>query len=347
MGIIARGSRARLVGGIQEVSFKTLPASPHGVVLPFNKSTLAATQPLNVPQTMRGIRSPASPFTGYVDVKGDVDVPVDDIAFGYWLCMFMGYPTVTGTGPYTHYFTIQNDLPSFCIEQQYLDQILFQQFTGCKVNSFKTTIVADRELLVTMGVVGAVEAIGTTPTDANPDIPAFNRFYACNVKAYINGGLAAIVSEIQLTLDNKIDESVYTLTGGGFRGATPEGVMALSGQMKMFFQDWTLYTQAMNQTPMAIQIQMNGTGAAAGHSIMIELQEVVLKRQSPGVPGPGAIWLTTPFEAYWSTGAANSGLTVTMINGLSSYQYANIPVQTATTTTTTTTTSTTSTTITF
>ena len=49
-------------------------------------------------------RDPLAPIKDAVTADGDVVVPIDAEAFGFWLKAAFGEPTTTGTGPWTHEF---------------------------------------------------------------------------------------------------------------------------------------------------------------------------------------------------------------------------------------------------
>jgi hypothetical protein len=64
-------------------------------------------------------------------------------------------------------------------------------------------------------------------------------------------------------------------------------------------------------------------------------------RNAPGIEGPGGVWVTMPFEAYYDDNGNNSGMRIDLINMLTTY--ASIVGSTTSTTTTTSSTTTTTT----
>lgn len=87
----AKGGKAAIVMGF-ESTFNTLPSTPPGVVLPINSFNLKAEQALKTPETMTGRRDPVEPYAGFVACSGDASVPLDAVAFGYWLKALLGDP---------------------------------------------------------------------------------------------------------------------------------------------------------------------------------------------------------------------------------------------------------------
>ena len=63
---------------------------------------------------------------------GDVVVPIDAEAFGFWLKAAFGAPTTTGTAPFTHEFQPGSwTLPSLSIETGMLEVPRFAMYSGC------------------------------------------------------------------------------------------------------------------------------------------------------------------------------------------------------------------------
>lgn len=78
-----------------EDTYNTDPTTPDGRIMPFNTFSVKADRNMTTPQTIRGIRSPAQPIHGNLKVAGPAVVPVDQIAFGFWLKALLGAPTST------------------------------------------------------------------------------------------------------------------------------------------------------------------------------------------------------------------------------------------------------------
>ena len=82
-----------------------MPGSPKGYDMPFNSYGVSLSRSLTAAETISGTRNPKEPFAGNTDVSGDIVVPVDLIAFGYWLRGLFGAPTTTPgeeSAPNTH-----------------------------------------------------------------------------------------------------------------------------------------------------------------------------------------------------------------------------------------------------
>jgi hypothetical protein len=334
---MAKGSKARLLGGIKETTYNSDPVTLNAVVLPINTSAIRATQNMNRAATIRGRRDPSQPFLGNINVAGDVTVPMDHRAIGWWLYMLLGAPTTAsvGGGYYKHTFKIGDTVDSWVLEQQYRDLTLYQKFNGCKVNAFKTTVGGDGELLATITVIGGKETPGILSIDDHPILLPLDRFQQFTATLKEGGASVAVAQTVDFTISNNLDESVYLIGMQGFRHSIPEGIMGITGNIKVMFENWDLYNKAVNGTESSMEIQFT-TGS---NVLKFIFNEVMYGRNAPGVEGPGGVWLTMPFDAYYSDDVGNSGIVVELTNDQSTYAWIQ-----STTTTSTTTTSSTSTT---
>jgi len=83
-----------------ETVYGTAPASGYTRV-PFSSTSLGSEQPLISSELLGYGREPTAPINDAVTAAGDVVVPIDAEAFGFWLKATFGAPTTTGTGPWT------------------------------------------------------------------------------------------------------------------------------------------------------------------------------------------------------------------------------------------------------
>ena len=98
----AQGARAQMALAFETV-YGTAPASGYTRV-PFASTSLGAQQPLLSSELLGYGRDPLAPVKDAVTADGDVVVPIDAEAFGFWLKAAFGEPTTTGSGPWTHEF---------------------------------------------------------------------------------------------------------------------------------------------------------------------------------------------------------------------------------------------------
>jgi hypothetical protein len=111
----AQGARAQMALAF-ETTYGTPPAGGY-TRMPFASTSLGAEQPLLNSELLGYGRDPLAPVKDAVTADGDVVVPLDANAFGFWLKAAFGEPTTTGSGPWTHEFRSGSwTLPSLAIE---------------------------------------------------------------------------------------------------------------------------------------------------------------------------------------------------------------------------------------
>ena len=112
----AQGARAQMALAF-ETTYGTPPVSSF-TKMPFASTSLGAEQPLQTSELLGYGRDPQAPIKDAVTADGDVVIPIDAGAFGFWLKAAFGTPTTTGAGPYTHEFRSGNwAMPSFSDER--------------------------------------------------------------------------------------------------------------------------------------------------------------------------------------------------------------------------------------
>jgi hypothetical protein len=99
----AQGARSQLAAAF-ETTYGTPPISGYKQ-MPFASASLGAEQPLLSSELLGYGRDPLAPIKDAVTADGDVVVPIDAEAFGFWLKAAFGAPTTTGTTNKTHTFT--------------------------------------------------------------------------------------------------------------------------------------------------------------------------------------------------------------------------------------------------
>ena len=129
----AMGARAQMLMAY-EATYGTAPATGF-FKMPFARSTLGTEQPLLNSELLGYGRDPLPPVLDAITSDGNLVVPIDTEAFGFWLKGTFGAPTTTGTTPKTHTFQTGSwTLPSMSIEVGMPDVPRFAMFTGCMVD---------------------------------------------------------------------------------------------------------------------------------------------------------------------------------------------------------------------
>ncbi|MGD9504564.1 MAG: phage tail tube protein [Syntrophobacteraceae bacterium] len=311
----ARGFKASLLGGVRESAFGVSPGAIDATALPIVSSGIKASRNTINTSVLRGRRDPAKPFRGNVDVAGDVVVPVDRIAIGYWLQMLLGDPTTTGTSTYTHTFKVGDSQPSWVLEHAYDDVGVYLRYNGCKASTFKIDVGGDGELTATFGVMGAGEIIGSSSMDSSPSVLSYNVFNQFDAAIQEGGATSAIITNASISINNNLDGSIYVIGGGGKRARLPEGMIEVTGSVKALFDDSTLLTKATNGTESALSI----TFTSGSYSLNFLIQELMLEQSSPGISTPGGLFVELNFTGYYEDGAAGSSFQATLVNNHAAY----------------------------
>lgn len=310
----ARGFKGRLLLDF-ESSFKTDPDPVAAMVMPFNSLSLTATRSLQQAQTITGRRDPVAPFEGNLDVSGDITVPVDVTAMGYWLRAMFGAPSTSGAGPYVHEFKVGDTMPSLVLEKQFSGISQFAKYSGCKISSFGLDVGGDGELVATLGVLGASEDLSGVAYDADPTTISLTRFSNYQASLEEDGVALSNGTMVSLNIDFGLDGENYVIGGAGERGDIPEGLISVSGTLTTLFEDATLLNKAINGTESSLVITLtNGTNV-----LTLDLNELRYERRVPDIQGPEGILAELNFQAYFDNHADDSVVVATLTNGTASY----------------------------
>ena len=96
----AQGARAQMALAFG-TTYGTPPASGY-TRMPFASATLGAEHPLLASELLGYGRDPLLPITDAFATDGDIVIPIDAAAFGFWLKAAFGTPTTTGTTTKTY-----------------------------------------------------------------------------------------------------------------------------------------------------------------------------------------------------------------------------------------------------
>lgn len=323
-----RGSNASIKIGFESI-YGT--AADTGFVLPFNSCGVVGAKARNTPATIRGSRSPAVPFAGNQNVGGPIVVPADSLAMAYWLTAMFHDPVTTGGGPYVHEFKIGAKMPSFTLEKSFTDlaAAVYERFVGCKVQSFVMTVGGDGELVGSLNVLGAKMTEETSVFDAAPTSISLARLENFHAALTEGGTTLSNGTEFSINLDFGLDPNSFVIGGGGIRGDIPEGICAVTGNLKTLFESKTLLDKALDDTETALKLTLTG---AATSVLEFEIQELLYAVNGVPVDGPQGLIVSLDFAGYYTNGSEASAVVARLTNSVASY--ALTPTTTAAPTTT-------------
>jgi len=308
------GARARLALGF-ETAYGTPPASGF-IRMPFAPGlTVAAEQPL-LDSELRGYgRDPLAPVKDAITADGDVMVPIDAEAWGYWLKAAFGAPTTSGTGPWTHEFQSGAwDLPSFALEKGLPEVPHYAMYPGCRAGQLQWSMERSGLLTATVGVIAQGEDKSAASQAGTLTGPALKRFGSFNGSVQRDGAALGNLVSAEITYANNLDRVETIRADGKIAGVEP-GIAALTGNVVVRFADETLLQQAIDGDPCELVF---GYALPSGESFTLTAHAVYLPRPRIGIDGPQGIQATFDWQAARDPGTGRMA-TATLINDVDQF----------------------------
>lgn len=307
-----------------ESTYKT--AVTTGLKMPVNSNTVGGKAARNTVATLTGNRNAVEPFKGNIDVGGDIVVPIDNVAFGYWLKAMFGAPATTGAStPYEHVFTVPTTQPSLSIQKCFPDFTTDQFFNslGCKISQMQVEFGGDGELTAALTIIGAKETLATsTAFSVSENTVGLSLRYSNFHASVSEGGTTATnIKSISMTVDFDLDADQRVIGGGGERGSLPEGIVKVTGNVKgMYDTDGiTTLAKGYGDTESSLTITLTPPAPNNTYTLVFDVQELLYSQASPAITGPQGIDFDMDFVGYYSDGADDSILTVTLNSSQASY----------------------------
>lgn len=301
-----------------EVTFKTSPASPTAISLPFNTCDLKETQQPQQSKIIGAGRHSAKPYYGNKSVAGNLTGPIDLIAIGYVLKMVFGAPTTTGSEPtYTHTFKVGASTPSFLLEKGWPSDSKYYLYNGCKAGGFSINFGGNGELIYTVPIIGAKETYWATPYQVTPttDVskPA-TLLHNCDAVVSEGGTQSTTLEECSFDFKNN-PEMGYGLSGGGEATAAGEGVPDVSCKVKGMFDGDTLIAKGRTHVKSSLGVVLtSGT-----YSLGAYCDELEYSHESPAIDGPGGAHLNLSAIGYYQNDVDASDIRFVLINSQATY----------------------------
>ena len=309
----AKGARAQMALAFETV-YGTPPAGGY-TKMPFASTTLGAEQPLLNSELLGYGRDPLAPIKDAVTADGDVVVPIDAEAFGFWLKAAFGDPVTTGTGPWTHEFRSGAwTLPSLTIETGMPEVPRYAIYSGCVLDQLSWQMQRSGLLTATARLVAQGETVGTVSSAGTPAPIDLRRFGHFNGSITRNGAALGNVVSAQITYANNLDRIETIRADGMIDGADPT-IAALTGQIEVRFADSTLVQQAISGTPCALQFAYE---LPSGQSLTLTAHAVYLPRPRIEISGPAGVQASFDWQAARDPITGRMA-TITLTNDIESY----------------------------
>lgn len=311
-----RGSQTAVLIDFEQ-SYGVDPGTFASVQVPFISEDLSGSRAQNQSEVINGRRDSSRPFQGNKDVQGSITVPLDKRYFGYWLKGFLGAPTTSGAGPFTHEFKVDNIncLPSMVIEKQMLDIPRYFKYNGVKVSTLSISVGGDGELQATFGLIGQQNADAAASMDGTPTTHTYEQFRQFDAVLNEAGVANGEFLELSIDMDNNLDPDIFAIGDGGTRGALPEGKLTIEGTANTLFDSMTLYDKAKAATATSLEVVFTRDT----ESLSIDFNEVELALKDPTIEGPQGVVADFDYIAYFDTDAGDSAVVITLINDIASY----------------------------
>ncbi|HDR27445.1 phage tail tube protein [Rhodovulum sp.] len=309
----AQGARAQMALAF-ETTYGTPPASGF-TRMPFASATLGAEQPLLNSELLGYGRDPLPPIKDAVTADGDVVVPIDAQAFGFWLKAAFGAPTTTGTGPWTHEFQSGSwTLPSMSIETGMPEVPRYAMYSGCVLDQLSWQMQRSGLLTATARLVAQGATVSTATSAGTPATLDLQRFGHFNGSIKRNGTALGNVVSAEITYANNLDRIETIRADGRIDGADPS-IAALTGRIEVRFADQTLVTQAINGDPCAMEFAYS---LPSGESFTFTVHAVYLPRPRIEISGPQGVQASFDWQAARDS-VEGRMCTATLVNDVETY----------------------------
>jgi hypothetical protein len=309
----AQGARAQMALAFETV-YGTAPAGGY-TRMPFASTSLGAQQPLLGSELLGYGRDPLAPVKDAVTADGDVVVPIDAEAFGFWLKAAFGEPTTSGSGPYTHEFRSGGwTLPSMAIETAMPEVPRYAMYSGCVLDQLSWQMQRSGLLTATAKLVAQGEAVATTSAAGTPAQPTLKRFGHFNGSITRNGAALGNVVSAEITYANNLDRIETIRSDGRIDGADPS-IAALTGRVEVRFADAVLVNQAIAGDPCELEFAY---ALPSGESLTFTAHAVYLPRPRIEIAGPQGVQATFDWQAARDAGLGRL-CTATLVNDVEDY----------------------------
>jgi hypothetical protein len=229
-----------------ETVYGTLPADGYGR-LSFKDSSLGAERPLGYDPLLGQGRDAQDPFYEAIMDEGDIGVPQDVRALGFWLKGLFGAPATAdnGDGSFDHVFTSGGTLPSLAIEIGHAQLAMPKVFRhgGAKLDKLSFDMARSGAANASIGVIAQGET-SRHHYDTTPASFALKRFSQGSGTIRVGGGQLANVVGGKLSFSNNL-ERVETIRADGLIDGVDETEATAEGSVDIRFGTDTTLTAAI------------------------------------------------------------------------------------------------------
>ncbi|MEM2909806.1 MAG: phage tail tube protein [Nitrososphaerota archaeon] len=238
-------------------------------------------------------------------VEGSVELYLNSQEIGHLLLSCLGSVTTTGTGPYTHTFSIANSLPSLTL-RSIMDDVKEKIVTGALVNNLEIASTVGKAR-VTANIIARQETLGTASI---PSFTAQDDFVHGEVTITI-AGVTKKPRRLSLRIANNL-EPVEVL-GDYYPTKIVPRKLSVTGSFELDFESDVEYQDFLNLTSRDLNIVFE----KGDHSIQFDIDKFYYTRAEVEVRGRELLVAGFDFTAVKPE--AQDAVKVVLVNGDASY----------------------------
>ena len=300
----------------RESNFKTAPATPAAVKIKFDEISFRDQVDHQENATIEDTALAGKRDISDVGFSGSIKAPLCLNDIGHYLTLLWGLPTTSGTGPYTHTWTLDlSERPTALLELGYTDAGQFRRLLGAAVNSLSWDVLeGDQSLQVEFLAASEVKPRPSAAFDGAPTELARNRACRKGGQIYDVSGANTLGrvagGSIQVTNDL---EAIPLADGSEGYGAYLLGQPAITGEITALLYDGSLMQYAEDHTSVPLElVSRNATGDA---TLTVSLPAVEFDKPEHSVATSKGLMA----KASWRAHGAATAPTITLVNGVATY----------------------------
>lgn len=311
----ARGANARLLAAFETAYGAPPAASGNYRRLPFVSHQLGATSGWIESDLLGQGRAPFDPTEDVTINDGNLVVPVDTRAIGFWLRLLLGAPATTGSGgTFTHVFTSgATTLPSLSAEVALPEVPKFTTNYGLRANTMQIGMQRSGLLNAVLALIGKGETNPLTASSAGTlvEYEAVERFSQKVGSIGTGDDTIGGIASAQFTYSNAL-EKVETIQPDGEIEDVDPGMPSFTGSMVLRGLTGPLQDSSRDRTPRAISFGWE----RGSHSLQFAAPRVFLPRVKAPIDGPNGLQQNVDFVASSEDGVV---MTATLVNDVETY----------------------------
>lgn len=310
------------------------PAAPkysHGLVggEPFSAEATVETDSVSC-----GVRAGIDSYKTEVNVASDIETRAYADVSGLYFLAALGDVSTTGASPYTHEFTVGDSLPELIVWSQ-IDGGATRKIEGCKMDTLELSFDGNNPLTLGITLAGLTGSYGST-TWPGGTVSCFDGYFTCvgsTLKLSANTDTPSVISgdivtagEISISNNVEAKFAAGTITPA----AIANGKCTVSGSMTINCADESI--QRIIETGSTSNTAITGSMVYGSfewvfqhtseptYSLTVSASRVPFTISAMTVdPEGNMLESTLSWDNCLIASAADSPVTITLVNGESSY----------------------------